>query len=147
VKCEAHCHVLQPCLGGCAIRGTKELRKFYLLEFTVNATSTGWCTWKNLNGCRCPGLISVQTTDQCLRHALKRSHHSDYITNRYLLLSENLLVSLGLDPSGVDATGGVTPPPLTPRHLPSWRPLTMITCTHTRQLDQQQYNQLYQQKP
>jgi hypothetical protein len=41
----------------------------------------------------------------------------------------------GLDPSGVDATGGITPPPLAPHHLPPRRPLTMITCMDTIQFN------------
>jgi hypothetical protein len=52
----------------------------------------------NLNGCRCPGLVSVQSADQSLGHALKGSHHPNNIANRYLLLSENLLASLGVRP-------------------------------------------------
>jgi hypothetical protein len=39
----------------------------------------------------------------------------------------------GLDPSGVDATGGIAAPPLAPCRLPPRRPLTMITCTITIQ--------------
>jgi hypothetical protein len=75
VKCEAHRHIFQPCLSGCAVRGTKELGKFHFLEFTVNATCNGRCARRNLSRCRRPGLLSIHSADQRLGHALERSHH------------------------------------------------------------------------
>jgi hypothetical protein len=105
----------------------KNSRKFDLLEFPAEATYNGWRAWWNLRGCRRPGLVSVQPVDQCLRHALKRPYQPHDITNCDLFMSENLLASLGLNSSGVDATGGIAPPPLAPRRLPLQRPLTMIT--------------------
>jgi hypothetical protein len=113
--CKAHHHVLQPCLGSCAIRGTKELEKFDLLKFTVNATSTDQSTWWNLSEYSHSGLISVQMANQCLGHVLKRSHHSDYITNCYLLLSENLLVSH--THSGIIDFSSITRGSESPRYL------------------------------
>jgi hypothetical protein len=97
-KCEEHRHLFQPCLGSYAFWGTQELGKFDLLEFPVNATYNGRCARWNLSGCRHPGLVSIQSADQCLRHALKRPHHPHDIANCDLLLSENLLASLGFRP-------------------------------------------------
>jgi hypothetical protein len=81
-----------------AFRGTPELEKFDLLEFPVKATYNGRCARQNLSGCRRPGLVSVPTADQCLGHALKRPHQPHDIANCDLLLSENLLASLGVRP-------------------------------------------------
>jgi hypothetical protein len=74
---------ISTCLGGCAFRGTQELEKFYLLEFTVNDTCNDRRARWNLSGCRRPGLVSVQSIDQCLRHVLKGSCHPN--NNRQLL--------------------------------------------------------------
>jgi hypothetical protein len=98
VKCEAHRHVLQPCLGGCAVWGTKELEKFDLLEFTVNATSNGRCMRRTSTGFGALASSLSKWLIKCLRHVLKGSHHPDYITHCYLLLPENLLISLGVRP-------------------------------------------------
>jgi hypothetical protein len=82
-------------------------------------------------GVACPGLISVQMADQCLGHALKRSHHPDHISNCYLLLSENLLASLGVRPLRCGCYWRHHASSPSTRRLPLRCPLTMITCTHT----------------
>jgi hypothetical protein len=71
------------CLGGCALRGAQGLEKFYLLEFTVKDTRNDRRARRNLSGCRRPGLVSVPSVDQCLKHALKGSCHPN--NNRQLL--------------------------------------------------------------
>jgi hypothetical protein len=131
VKCEAHRHILQPCLGSGTIRGTKELEKFNLLKFTVNATCNGQCMRWNLSGCRRPGLVSVQSADQSLGHVLEGSHHPNHIAYRYLPLSKNFLASLVVRPLRRGCYWRRHASSLAPRCLPPRRPLTMITCTHT----------------
>jgi hypothetical protein len=54
--------------------------------------------WWTLRGCRCPGLISIQMTDQCLRHLLKGPHQPNHITQHYMFLPDNLFISLGVIP-------------------------------------------------
>jgi hypothetical protein len=63
--------------------GRPRTREIYLLEFTVNDNRNDRHARRNLSGCRRPGLVSVQSVDQCLKHALKGSCHPN--NNRQLL--------------------------------------------------------------
>ena len=116
-----------------AITGSihREVEKVKFLEFTVNATSNGRCMRQNLSRCRCPGLISVQSADQRLVHVLERSHHPHNIGNYDLLLSKDLLASLGVRPLRRGYCWRRHASPLAPRRLPPRRPLTTISFTHT----------------
>jgi hypothetical protein len=78
--------------------GHPRTREIYLLEFRVNDTRNGRRARRNFSGCLRPGLVSVQSVDQCLRHALKGSCHPDNIASCYLFQSKNLLASLGVRP-------------------------------------------------
>jgi hypothetical protein len=101
---------------------------------------TAGARW-NLRGCRCPGLVSVQSADQSLGHALKGSHHPNNIANCYLLLSENLLASLGVRPLRRGCCWRRhASSPSTPSSASAASSNHDYLHAHN-QLDQQQYNQ------
>ena len=130
------------CLGSCAFRGAQELRKILPTRVHVNDSRNDRRARRNLSGCRRPGLVSVQSANQCLGYALKRPHHPDHVSNCYLLLSENMLTSPGVRPLRCGCYWR--------RHASSPSTPSSASATssnhdylHTyNQLDQQHYNQI-----